>query len=47
MEDAYAKSKEEVLKHFGVSENLGLSQEQFRRNQKKYGPNGRCCSCVL
>nr|XP_009861043.2 sarcoplasmic/endoplasmic reticulum calcium ATPase 2-like isoform X2 [Ciona intestinalis] len=39
MEDAYAKTTEEVLKFFDVSENLGLSQEQVKRNREKYGPN--------
>lgn len=41
MEDAYAKTSEEVLKYFNVSENLGLSQEEVKRNKKKYGPNGK------
>ena len=40
MEDAYTKSTEEVLKGFNVSENLGLSQDEVKRNRLKYGPNG-------
>nr|XP_039253740.1 sarcoplasmic/endoplasmic reticulum calcium ATPase 1-like [Styela clava] len=39
MEDAYMKPKEEVVKHFGVSESLGLTLEQVKKNRKKYGPN--------
>ncbi|XP_039274641.1 sarcoplasmic/endoplasmic reticulum calcium ATPase 1-like isoform X2 [Styela clava] len=39
MEDAYMKPKEEVVKYFGVSESLGLTAEQVKRNRKKYGPN--------
>ena len=40
MEDAYIKTSEEVLKFFNVSENLGLSQEEVKRNRQKYGLNG-------
>lgn len=39
MEDAYAKNYSEALKYFSVSENLGLSQEEVKRNREKYGPN--------
>ena len=40
MEDAFSKKYEEILEHFGVSESLGLSQEEVKRNREKYGPNG-------
>ena len=40
MEDAYTKTTDEVLDGFCVSENLGLSQEEVKRNRQKYGPNG-------
>ena len=40
MEDAYAKTTEEVLKSFNVSESLGLSQDEVKQNRQKYGPNG-------
>ena len=47
MEDAYAKTSEEVLKNFSVSESLGLSQEDVKRSRQKYGPNGEyCILCV-
>lgn len=39
MDLAWTKSKEEVLKHFGVDENSGYSEEQVKRAQEKYGPN--------
>lgn len=41
MEDAYHHPKEDVLKFFNVSESLGLSQEEVRKNRKKYGLNGK------
>jgi hypothetical protein len=40
MESAWAKSKEDVLKYFDVDENKGYSDEQVRKAQEKYGPNG-------
>ncbi|XP_034279248.1 sarcoplasmic/endoplasmic reticulum calcium ATPase 1 isoform X2 [Pantherophis guttatus] len=39
MENAHAKSGEECLAYFGVSEHTGLSPEQVKRNMEKYGPN--------
>ncbi len=35
----YNKSKEEVFKEFGISENTGLSDEQVIKNREKYGTN--------
>lgn len=40
MENAHDKSSSEVLKHFDVNENNGLTPEQVRNNLEKYGPNG-------
>jgi len=40
MEDAHTKSTEEILAHFLVDEENGLSDEQIAKAQEKYGPNG-------
>uniref|UniRef100_A0A3P9IPV3 Cation-transporting P-type ATPase N-terminal domain-containing protein n=1 Tax=Oryzias latipes TaxID=8090 RepID=A0A3P9IPV3_ORYLA len=40
MENAHTKSATEVLDHFGVNENTGLTQEQVKVNLEKYGLNG-------
>jgi Ca2+ transporting ATPase len=40
MESTWAKSKEDVLKYFNVDENKGYSDEQVKKAQEKYGPNG-------
>lgn len=40
MESAHTFATEEVLGHFAVEESVGLSQEQVKRGQEKYGPNG-------
>uniref|UniRef100_UPI00358E24D8 sarcoplasmic/endoplasmic reticulum calcium ATPase 1-like n=1 Tax=Myxine glutinosa TaxID=7769 RepID=UPI00358E24D8 len=39
MENAYMKTNAEVLRHFGVDETGGLSQDQVERQFKKFGPN--------
>jgi Ca2+ transporting ATPase len=39
MEDAHAKTSEEVLKYFGTNEEVGLSADQVKQFQAKYGPN--------
>uniref|UniRef100_A0A674HH20 Calcium-transporting ATPase n=1 Tax=Taeniopygia guttata TaxID=59729 RepID=A0A674HH20_TAEGU len=39
MENAHAKTAEECLAFFGVSEGVGLSPEQVKRSLEKYGPN--------
>uniref|UniRef100_A0A8D8RW42 Calcium-transporting ATPase n=1 Tax=Cacopsylla melanoneura TaxID=428564 RepID=A0A8D8RW42_9HEMI len=39
MEDAHAKTVEEVLGHFQTDPNNGLSPDQVKRYQAKYGPN--------
>lgn len=41
MEDAHAKTTEEVLKHFGTNEEVGLTPDQVKNFQAKYGPNGK------
>lgn len=39
MEDAHSKSVDEVLGYFGTDPDKGLSPDQIKRNQEKYGPN--------
>ncbi|XP_065213218.1 calcium-transporting ATPase sarcoplasmic/endoplasmic reticulum type isoform X1 [Planococcus citri] len=39
MEDAHAKKVEEVLTYFQVDPERGLSPDQVKRYQEKYGPN--------
>jgi Ca2+ transporting ATPase len=41
MEDAHAKTTEEVLNYFGTNPDLGLSLDQVKKFQAKYGPNGK------
>lgn len=41
MEDAHTKAVEEVLNFFKTDEATGLSDEQVKANQEKYGPNGK------
>lgn len=41
MEDGHAKTVEEVVNHFGTEIERGLSIDQVKRNQDKYGPNGK------
>lgn len=41
MEDAHAKTSEEVLKYFGTNEEVGLTADQVKTFQAKYGPNGK------
>lgn len=40
MEDGHAKTSEEVLKFYGTNEEVGLSVDQVKQLQAKYGPNG-------
>lgn len=42
MEDGHAKSVDEVINYFGTDFERGLSTDQIKRNQEKYGPNGKC-----
>lgn len=41
MEDAHSKTKEEVIKFFGTNEEVGLTPDQIKTLQAKYGPNGK------
>lgn len=40
MENSFLYSPAEVLKHFGIAERSGLSQDQALKTRQKYGPNG-------
>jgi len=39
MDDGHAKTVDEVVQHFGVDQERGLSLDQVKRHQEKYGPN--------
>lgn len=41
MEDAHMKTVDEVQNYFGTDPERGLSADQVKRNQEKYGPNGK------
>lgn len=47
MEDGHAKTVEQVLQAFGTDPERGLTLDQVRDNQKKYGPNGKFSSYLL
>lgn len=40
MENAHIKESDDVLSYFGVTEDIGLSPDQVKRNLDKYGYNG-------
>ena len=40
MELAHAKTYDEVLSYFSSDSERGLTEDQVRRNQEKYGLNG-------
>lgn len=40
MEEAHTKPADEVLHYFQTDENVGLDDDQIKRYQAKYGPNG-------
>lgn len=40
MEEAHTKPTDEVLHYFQTDENVGLDDDQVKRYQAKYGPNG-------
>lgn len=40
MELAHTKTSQEVLNFYNTDNERGLSLEQVRQNQEKYGPNG-------
>ncbi|XP_063699007.1 calcium-transporting ATPase sarcoplasmic/endoplasmic reticulum type isoform X2 [Culicoides brevitarsis] len=39
MEDGHSKTSEEVINYFNVDPERGLTLDQVKRNQEKYGPN--------
>lgn len=41
MEDGHSKTVEQCLNFFGTDPERGLSLDQIKANQKKYGPNGK------
>nr|DBA33357.1 TPA: hypothetical protein GDO54_001052 [Pyxicephalus adspersus] len=47
MDSAHSKPVSEVLRHFEVNENCGVSSEQVRRSREKYGPNGIMLSIIM
>lgn len=47
MEDGFAKTSEEVLKFFGTNEEVGLTPDQVKTLQAKYGPNGKSQNCTF
>ena len=42
MEDPWTKQPDEVVNYFKSDENSGLDDNQVKRYQEKYGPNGEC-----
>lgn len=40
MESAYVRSTQEVLGHFQVTEDRGLSDDEVKQQLEKYGKNG-------
>ena len=51
MELSHTKTAQEVLDHFGVDTEVGLTEERATKELKKYGPNGKATvapqMCVL
>jgi Ca2+ transporting ATPase len=47
MEDSHCKTSEEVLKYFNTNEELGLTPDQVKQYQAKYGPNGESAHDIL
>jgi P-type Ca2+ transporter type 2A len=41
MEDAHAKTVDEVINYFNLEPERGLTLDQVKRNQEKYGLNGK------
>ena len=41
MDDPHTKSTDEVVHYFRSDETTGLDDEQIKKNQEKYGPNGK------
>lgn len=47
MNTAHTLSVQEVLRYYKTDENCGLSDEQVRSAQAKYGPNGEFTFSVV
>ena len=47
MEDGHAKTVDEVLNYFSTDPERGLSTDQVKRYQEKYGPNGELRTFAL
>lgn len=47
MELAHAKSVEETVRYFSTNPDRGLTDEQVKRAQEKYGPNGKIIFYLL
>lgn len=41
MEDAHTRSVEEVVNYFNTDSERGLTVDQVKKYQEKYGPNGK------
>ena len=41
MDDAHTKTTDEVVFYFKTDETSGLSDDQVKQSQEKYGPNGK------
>lgn len=41
MEDGHIKTVDECLNYFQADPERGLALDQVKRNQDKYGPNGK------
>ena len=46
MDLAHTKSVEQVFEFFGVDEATGLSLDEIKLSQEKYGPNGTYISLI-
>lgn len=47
MEDGHTKTVDEVINYFSTDPERGLSPDQVKRNQEKYGPNGELSICLI
>ena len=45
MDDSHTKPGDEVLRYFKSDPEVGLDDDQIKRYQEKYGPNGECDFC--
>lgn len=47
MEDAHCKTVDEVVNYFNCNSEQGLSPDQVKRNQEKYGLNGKLPTYII